>query len=407
MKTKSKISIGIAGALLVAIIFLSYIISHSHLTPRIPKNEENAFYFINDILDPKVPLEEHLGRFHDINSYQEMYVPSRSERLNCLEWQIFAKLVLVYSVFDMIQGNRERALDLLMANYRMGLLMNRANEVITPLIGVAIREMTSRILLIYALNACETSEELKAFYRCLEAYDKTLNRDYFCRNYRREYPVYYPNVLMHYSSHKRILHEGGIREHVADVHFELVKAATAARYFYLERGKFPSGWNDLAILLSPDSCRDPFSRDSLRYLFNAEKKTFVVYSIGPDEVDNGAAFPYDPTNGTDSPGDIFATIPEKRIYPLPRQGARADSFDEFMEIFPKGLPFDYFSDSKKGLNVSRTVPVMIYSFGPDTDEMERLSSGTISKPEVMYDPTNGVVSDGDLWIVIPPSSGFL
>jgi len=53
---------------------------------------------------------------------------------------------------------------------------------------------------------------------------------------------------------------------------------------------------------------DPFAKgQKLRYVSNGNEGA-LVYSIGPDQKDDHAAIPYDPTNGTSSPGDISIRI---------------------------------------------------------------------------------------------------
>ncbi|MCE5231468.1 hypothetical protein LLG95_17970 [bacterium] len=52
---------------------------------------------------------------------------------------------------------------------------------------------------------------------------------------------------------------------------------------------------------------DPFATAPLRSI--AESTTTLIYSIGPDLKDDRAALPYDPTNGTLTPGDIILRLP--------------------------------------------------------------------------------------------------
>jgi hypothetical protein len=60
---------------------------------------------------------------------------------------------------------------------------------------------------------------------------------------------------------------------------------------------------------------DPFSKRDA-YRLKVRNRDLVIYSIGPDREDNGASFPYDPTNGTNSAGDIIKVLrhiePSKR-----------------------------------------------------------------------------------------------
>ena len=124
----------------------------------------------------------------------------------------------------------------------------------------------------------------------------------------------------------------------------------------------------------------------------------VCYSLGPDRLDDQGAITYDPTNGTVSRGDLTLELPRTRRYPFPRTCATANTREELLAQFPSGLPPDPFADRRtKPLGVSNTTPVYVYSYGPDTDERVK---GLIH-PQLMYDPTNGTSSAGDLWMRIP------
>jgi hypothetical protein len=98
-----------------------------------------------------------------------------------------------------------------------------------------------------------------------------------------------------------------------------------------------------------------------------------------------------------SRGDIIIRLPKEREFPFPPGGVKAASREDVLRLFPNGLPEDNFADFPRGLGISDTSPVRIYSFGPDTDE----SDGIQDRPEVYYDPTNGIVSEGDLFITLP------
>jgi hypothetical protein len=54
------------------------------------------------------------------------------------------------------------------------------------------------------------------------------------------------------------------------------------------------------------------------------------------------------------------------------------------------------------LEVSDGVPVRVYSIGPDFQKGEGLNEAREPyRPENPYDPTNGIASNGDIWIDIP------
>jgi hypothetical protein len=165
--------------------------------------------------------------------------------------------------------------------------------------------------------------------------------------------------------------------------------------------------------------------------------SLICYSIGPDKNDNNATITYDPTNGTISIGDIWTRVPRQREYPFPREGVRAANEEDFWRQFPNGLPTDPFA-ARKGRSLSTTTSLRgdlcVYSFGPDVDEFKRLPEGYIARlttdlaetsgakrsyipgfgpvrdmygqplrvvPHVLqvpYDPTNGAVSEGDIFM---------
>jgi hypothetical protein len=54
--------------------------------------------------------------------------------------------------------------------------------------------------------------------------------------------------------------------------------------------------------------RDPFTEESFKLVEDEDGGT-TIYSLGPDQEDQGGRIAYDPTNGTLSPGDIVIRIP--------------------------------------------------------------------------------------------------
>jgi len=53
------------------------------------------------------------------------------------------------------------------------------------------------------------------------------------------------------------------------------------------------------------------------------------------------------------------------------------------------------------LGVTDSLPLVIYSLGPDRDEWEARQLGSAYRPQVLYDPTNGSISRGDLTMEAP------
>ncbi|MCE5229566.1 hypothetical protein LLG95_08220 [bacterium] len=74
---------------------------------------------------------------------------------------------------------------------------------------------------------------------------------------------------------------------------------------------------DLAVLdrllgnIEPTKFKDPFSGGSFRIAGGPPISNAVVYSIGPDEMDDHARIVYDPTNGTCSAGDMILRLTKK------------------------------------------------------------------------------------------------
>ncbi len=350
----------------------------------------NAHDFIIRVLGPETDLATRLELFPDIFNYEEYAHPQSSVVptlvTNFLELQIAVKVFRVEAVFLMLQGKREEALKILAASYHLGRLLNRSDTMIGRLIGIALRAISSAGLRIYALNCCETSDEFQHLWETLEELDRKAE----VKDIAELLPLQSANVIK----------ECDIRERVTDANFQLVRMATGAKYRFVTQQAFPRSAEGFVPLLPDGPPQDPFTTAPLRFF--SDPNLFTCYSIGPDEQDNRAAISYDPTNGTVSPGDIFVEIPHEREYPFPRDGVKAASADELRRQFPNGLPGDPFADTRgRPLGISNTTPVYVYSYGPDTNEHWAREAGDRYVPEVLYDPTNGTITPGDLFIAIP------
>lgn len=99
----------------------------------------------------------------------------------------------------------------------------------------------------------------------------------------------------------------------ADIYEETKKSlrtvATALEAYYVDFDKYPDNINDL---ISPvhyltEIPLDLYSKDAsepINYYLNTGGKTYTIYSVGPDGIDNLGKTIYDPNSGTDSEGDI-------------------------------------------------------------------------------------------------------
>jgi len=351
----------------------------------------NAHNFIIKVISPETDLATRLDLFPNILDYDE-YVPPESLLgpqgvAEFLDYQIAVKLFHVEAVFLMLQGNREEALKILAASYHLGQLMNQTDPPKIPhLIGIAVRAISSAGLRIYALNCCETADEFRHLWETLEE----LNNRSLEPNFKLLSPLaLFSDIKGTYKRHRS-----------ADAKFQLVRMAAAAKYCFVTQGAFPRSAEEFAPLLSNGPPKDPFGTEPLKFF--SDPSLFTCYSIGPDEQDNRATVSYDPTNGIASRGDIFVEIPHEREYPFPRDGVRAASAEELRRQFPNGLPRDPFADTRgRPLGISNTIAVYVYSYGPDTNEQRAREAGDRYVPEAHYDPTNGTISPGDLFIAIP------
>jgi hypothetical protein len=201
--------------------------------------------------------------------------------------------------------------------------------------------------------------------------------------------------------------------------FQLVRAATAALYRYITTGTFPSSNDEFSPLLPEGPPKDYFNKNnSLSFAVNPWNE-YIVYSFGPDQGDNKGMLIYDITNGTVSDGDLIITIPRHREYPFPRDGVKAANADELLAQFPNGLPEDPCAWGGRAFNILESIydePVVIFSFGFYRDlqklanekwmkgrsqkQQKYIPAGTW-KLKPMYDSTNGVFSDGDLYFKVP------
>ena len=369
---------------------------------------------------------------------------------NFLQLQTMAKTFRVLSVFRMLEGRRDEALVLLATSYQIGQYLVEQGPSIHLLIGTALRRIAIGGLLVQGLNACETEEEFQRLWSYLERFNaqtvtvtrqKLLNTEWILNRLSAR-------CMVNKTKSPTVWMEIEVRPKVAEAKFQLLRMATASRHRLVTQGDFPNGAEPFAPLLPGGPPADPFGDDPLRYV--TEDDRFICFSVGPDREDGKAQIHYDPTNGTFSAGDVIIEVPRRREFPFPREGTQAPNAQALMDQYPNGLPLDPFAGNKgRSLNVTDTLPVHVFSFGPHTDEafpsVEAIyawsdrenrwltdqewqqkrrirfqqsapssmfpgmaSGGPIprrgarGRPDVTYDPSNGTTSRGDLYIVIPP-----
>ena len=368
-----------------------------------------------------------------------------------LDYIVTAKVVRIIATLCLFQGKTRESLELLASLYLWGESLNSHGVLIQRMIGMAIRNIATEGLEIYVLNVCETKEEIKEVQNILQRLHNIPGKEKGAFLFEELLPFLYPfmkKVSAASVSPFPVNNEAITRHKVADARFQLLRMALAAKYHRAQTGEFPSSHQQILPFFPAESIKDPFTVNDPILIRKESHDELIIYSVGPDKTDDKATFSYDPTNGTVTAGDILITIPKERKFPFPRERVRAANAFELLEQFPNGLPLDLYSN-KKGRPLSiiestKTDPLVIFSFGPDSDEKDfypykksvdgkdkpsfipvptpdpgphpprsrilqniMRRSNKIPSPhgywtlEPFYDPTNGTLSNGDLFIEIP------
>ncbi|MCE5229672.1 hypothetical protein LLG95_08760 [bacterium] len=391
----------------------------------------NASSLAEQLLDPSTDLTHFVQlypKFLDCDAWvrplKELKVPPIGMS-GLIEIQTRARIAIQYATLLLLQGKTDDALRLALSVFRQGKLLQQSFSDIDKIIGSAICMIASRFLVEFALNACDSEADFMHFR---EAFDNTSTAHDFGLQME---VAGTPNEInrnrdsSNPGDHVAIMRT--IIEHdLLDERF--ARIAASAGYHRLKTGGLPRQSDDFKLW--PGGLAEDIytSGSKLRILSN--KQDLLIYSIGPDRIDQKAAIEYDPTNGTLSSGDLVLKIPHERERVYPKGGLHAATAADVRRQFPHGLPVDLFATTKrKQLSISSGSPVYIYSFGPDMDEPEIKTIDDDSNvidldsddektakkhvpmndadgfPEVMYDPTNGSFSSGDLWIEIPAPDG--
>jgi len=369
---------------------------HAHL---LSSEGKNAFSFVMKTTSTEMGHPERLRMFPRILEFDEFDFPLEgilhpTDNPIYLPMQVSLKVFTVESVFRMIRGERKEALELLESSYHLGRLLRKNRIDVSFMIGTAFCHMALRPLEIFVLNCCETGDEIN---NAGEVIERIRDQDRSIDISRVEWD---PMLSLELQPMPYFYQTDAIiRDLHSQARFELIRTALEVKRSLIMEGTFPEDIEAIKSRFQGDPPKDPFTGKPLHY--RRETGSAVCYSLGPDKSDDRAALPYDPTNGISSRGDISLRIPREREYPFPRHGVRASSPDELKAIFPTGLPPDPFANTKgKPLGVTNTSPVKIYSYGPDTDEIEACEQGDSYVPEIHYDPTNGVISGGDLFMTL-------
>lgn len=369
---------------------------------RLSAQGRNAYDFVKHLVSDATNLEARQAQIAGILNYRDYVIPMTGlikdqTPTNFLAMQTLAKVNNVEAVFALLQGRLAQAVDLLSAGEHIGWLLAQDPAGISQLISIAIRAITFGGLQSLALNACHSEADVALLWKAVTAIES--------RGARDPLTIASPLQMADLDHGNQFVdfilptQEFPVRFKVAQTRFAQLKVIAAVRAHQFRTGALPASANDLAPLLDALP-QDPFTSAPLHC--RPAPDAFTVYSVGPDRRDDRGLIQYDPSNGTVSAGDLAVKIPRAPEIPFPAEGVHAATAAELNKLFPLGLPFDPFADTKgKRLGVTNSTPVIVYSYGPDTDRALVRPLGAAYVPTLAYDPTNGTSSDGDLFIEIP------
>lgn len=390
-------------------------------------------YITTRLMAPEADLAARLVALPSLMNYDFCDPPYTSlmsqEQGDMIRLPILASIFTTQSTLQLLKGDFNESRATQIAAYHQGWLLEQGTDSVSLLTGMTLRAYTMISLETLALNAPLSPVSIcEANWQAISALpDVTPLSD---DGTDRKIPLAMPGFIT--SGTQK---EYSLRTRVTNARLANLKAAAALRLYQAQTGTFPAPGvvmlENLTDWRMPD---DPFTSGPLRLAHDATSQTLTVYSLGPDGEDDGGAISYDPTNGTVSGGDVRLRIPAEREMPFPAGGVRAADGADLRRQFPNGLPRDVFSDTRSPLSITDAAPVRVWSWGPDTNESEAtpgqfkmysenagstsiqtengffklddLQSGTASThppyiPTIQYDPTNGVVSAGDIFIELP------
>lgn len=351
----------------------------------------NAYGALLTLLARNTDFDSTMRTFADFPRFEALsypggYVLASGDVMNFLESQVRVKAARAQAMLSLFDGKTSESISLALGVYWFGqLLQSQDAHLITKLIATAVRNQSSRTINFLAANAPLTIEQCFALGEHLNR----LDTDEMLSS-RANFVEW--SALRTMGGQDYL--EAAKRHDVSYAQFQIARAITAARHVLLTTGRLPdpAAGTRMPPLLPDGPGPDPFSPTSapLRILLNTTSNTLVVYSIGPDGKDDGAAMEYNPADSTGR-GDILAELPAVPFYPFSPDRVTVESTATLHARFPSGLPPDPFNRAQLLQSVETTGSVLVYSVGPDV-RSEEYAAGTA----VQYDPTNGTVSAGDL-----------
>ena len=108
------------------------------------------------------------------------------------------------------------------------------------------------------------------------------------------------------SSKVKIDDDSSVSQAASRIRADLRTMATALEAYFVDFNKYPVTFNSLTtpIAYITRIPVDHFSKEGNKILYQPKQNDWIVWSVGPDQVDNNGTIVYDPTNGILSAGDI-------------------------------------------------------------------------------------------------------
>jgi hypothetical protein len=287
---------------------------------------------------------------------------------NYLDLQINARVMGAIARLLLFEGKEQESLDLLVGLYQQGNMMSSDGILIQRLIGIAIRGIANWGFNLVIQNACESAEDLDYAFNLFDRIARSATPENSITFFMDEMSG--PQVFMEDPRYRGIpFLEAWIRYQVTQMSFSVSRMALAAKRHFKEDGRYPATSEDYLLHLPDGIPLDRFGKDSdpLRFT-NPNLDPYIVYSLGPDELDSGGRIQYSPTNGTKSVGDLIVEVSENRKYPFPPDGIQGMSAEEVLDLFPEGLPWDTFrgngAEPLSLLDATPDGPLTVFGFGP-------------------------------------------
>jgi hypothetical protein len=252
--------------------------------------------------------------------------------------RIGARAAHEISMFRLLQGRRDEALEILAGAYRLGQSMNASGPVIDRMIGMAVQEIALEGLTIYGLNGCETVREVEGFWDTLERLDKSPGQEEEGHYVLGDGSFLMTTMKDATGGAFTLTNTSKFNLRIEDK-FHLLRAATAVRHRFLRTGAFPRSKEEFD-LLGPEGL--------------AEDDAETTRTIGFRLLENGDLRLYGAFT------DL--TVPRERKYPFPREGVRATDAADLLRQFPNGLPRDPYDGScLRILDSTTTQPVIVFA----------------------------------------------